>query len=147
MINVLRFEHFTPDYVLNVISHCPFLVAEDHDGEVTRKIMRKAFSRRHADPALLRKAGLSSSAKNRGAAQEPSWTFQSSIPFSIVHSLKPGERYTETLGLANGYPVQYKIAHRLDGKLGIYFNVAYPYCGTHLDDRERRGVGCTFLSA
>jgi hypothetical protein len=77
----------------------------------------------------------------RIAAQEPSWTFQSSIPFSIVHSLKPGERYTETLGLANGYPVQYKIAHPLDGKLGIYFNVAYPYCGTHLDDRERRGVG------
>jgi len=66
MIDVLRFEHSTPDYVLNVISHCPFLMAEDHDDKVTRKIMRKALSRRHADPALLRKAGLSSSAKNRG---------------------------------------------------------------------------------
>lgn len=140
MIDILRFEHFTPDYVLNVVTYCPFVVAEDHDGEVMRKIMRKAFSRRYAVPALLRKAGLSSSTKYRGAGQEE-WTFESMIPFYLVNSLEPGERNTETLGLANGYPVQYKIAHLRDGKVGIYFNVAYPSCGMLLDDRERRGVG------
>lgn len=141
MIDLLRFEHFSPDFVMNVVNYCPFVVAEDDDGKVMGEIMWKAFSRRHANAALLRKAGLSSNVKDRGTGQEATWTLGSSIPDWLLHSLPPGKRYTETLGLVNGYPVQFIIAHRLDGQLGIYFNVLYPHCGMYLDDRERRGVG------
>lgn len=87
MVDLLRFEHFSPDFVVNVVNHCPFVVAEDDDGKVMAKIMRRAFSRRHVNAALIRKAGMSSNVKNRCTGQEATKTLWSSIPDWVVHSL------------------------------------------------------------
>lgn len=86
-------------------------------------IVRKAFSRRHANAAILHKAGLSLSAKGLGTGglgtgQEATGTFESSIPDSTVHWLELDEHNAETVGLVFDYPVRHKIPHLPDAKCG-----------------------------
>jgi len=108
------------------------------------EIMRMALSHRHANTALLGKAGLNLGAKDRGivsrTGEQAAWTFKTTLMSDVLHLVARGELSRSTLGLAGGYPVALHVARRRDGTCALYFSVIFPGDGTLSEDGERRGV-------
>ena len=141
--DTLRFQHFSLDYVWNVLNHCPLL--RNNCSDLPLEIMRLALSRRHAQAGLLRQEGLTPSPKDRGfkalTGLQPTWTFDESFCVSLPHRLDRNHEIRLHVWMIGGLPLKLSLKHLSNGKCGLYFSVIFPDPPRQYKRKDRRGVG------
>ncbi len=120
-----------------------WLARFDDKGKFMAQIMRQALSCRHTNTVLLGKSGLTLSATDRGivsrTGEQATWTFEETLTPDDFHRMKRGARTRSDLDLAGGYPIEYQVVRRRDGKCALYFSVLFPGLQWH----NIRGRGAT----
>lgn len=143
----IRFEHFVPDYLINVISYCPLML----ESNKLSKVMAQAFLHRRI-PEAVREAykDIPVLSLNRGQDKKRrEWKLVVNASLDACIDMgKEGEKLIPC-GIVMGYPVVFCIQRcpglKVRDTCGMYWQVAMPSDSSTDDDDQqqqtRRGVG------
>lgn len=132
LIKFVRLQHLSLEYIANVVTPCPLA----NESGLLSFILRSSLVTRDADPAVLAEECARLAPRNRGRGSLV-WECESMFHVADLLTLDKGEYLYKCMGLVDGYPLRFAVAHdsivgEKHDSLGMYVFVVMPPWAAHV---------------